>query len=338
MFSYEEFKEELMKQTKENLPQRYHDAEVEIVRVPKNNDRTMEGIVVRPQDKSSGAVFYCVDVYSDYLHNESLEKTISLYITRLARYLDHMPEIDVEDYQNWENIKGRIVPQLVSMRKNCVNMEHLVHRPVEGTDLAVIYHIMQDMGCLKGSIKISNEMLEKWGVDLNRIHGKAFHNMNTLLTPQIVELGPKTEDGGSPEVYTRLPEYMDRDSIYVFTNQERFYGASTIMASGILSKIAERLQCSFYLLPLTVDDMMIIPQTEDENVEELHKIVLGYNICAETEETMLSDQVYFYDGIKRELSMATDPAHTQEVVLKMLAQSVSAAGQMDATDVREMER
>lgn len=306
--------------------------------MPKNNDRMMEGISVRPQDKGSGAVFYCVDVYSDYLHNESLEKTISLYLVRLAHYLDHMPEVDAEDYQNWENIKDRIVPQLVSMRKNCENMEHLVHRPVEGTDLAVIYCIMQDMGHLRGSIKVSNELMEKWGVDLNRIHGRAFHNMNTILTPQIVELGPETEEGGRPEVYTKLPEHMDRDSMYVFTNQEKFFGASTIMASGILSGIAERLQCSFYLLPLTVDDMMIIPQTEDEDVEELHKFVLEYNICAETEETMLSDQVYFYDSTKRELSMATDPAHTQEVVLKMLAQSVSAAGQTDEADVREMER
>lgn len=30
MLSYEEFKEELIKQTKENLPQRYRDAEVGI--------------------------------------------------------------------------------------------------------------------------------------------------------------------------------------------------------------------------------------------------------------------------------------------------------------------
>ena len=82
---------------KENMPQRYRDAEVEIIRVPKNNDRMFEGISVRPQDKGSGAVFYCVDAYLDYLHNESLEKTISLYLMRLVHYLDHMPGIDAED-------------------------------------------------------------------------------------------------------------------------------------------------------------------------------------------------------------------------------------------------
>lgn len=53
---------------------------------------------------------------------------------------------------------------------------------------------------------------------------------------------------------------------------------------------------------------------------------------------MLSDQVYFYDSTKRELSMATNPAYTQEVVLKVLEQSVSPTGQTDESDVREMER
>ncbi len=35
MLSYEEFKEELLKQTKEKLPARYQDAEVEFVNVQK---------------------------------------------------------------------------------------------------------------------------------------------------------------------------------------------------------------------------------------------------------------------------------------------------------------
>ncbi len=335
MLSYEEFKEELLKQTKEKLPARYQDAEVEFVNVPKNNDRVLEGIAVRPQDKNSGAVFYCHDVYADYIKNDSFEKTFSVYMAKLVHYMEHLPEIDAENYLDWENVKDKIVPALISMRKNCENIEQLVHKPVEGTDLAVVYRIMQETEVSRGSIKISKELMEKWGVDQNRIHGRAFHNMNTILTPQIVELGPETERGGAPEAYAKLPEHMDKENMYVFTNEERFYGAASIMAVGVLPEIAERLQCSFYLLPLTVDDMMIVPQTEDESVEALQRIVLGYNICAPTEETMLSDQVYFYDSGKRELSMATDPEHTQEVVLKMLAESVREAGQTDEENGEE---
>lgn len=335
MLSYEEFKEELLKQTKEKLPAGYQDAEVEFVNVPKNNDRVLEGIAVRLQDKNSGPVFYCQDIYADYIKNDSFEKTFSIYMEKLVHYMEHLPEIDVENYLDWENVKDKIVPALISMRKNCENIGQLVHNPVEGTDLAVVYRIMQETEVSRGSIKITNELMEKWGVDINRIQGRAFHNMNTILTPQIVELGSETERGGAPEVYVKLPEHMDKENMYIFTNEERFYGAASIMAAGVLPEIAERLQCSFYLLPLTVDDMAIVPQTEDESVEELQRIVLKYNICAPTEEDMLSDQVYFYDDSKRELSMATDPEHTQEVVLKMLAESVQEAGQTDKENEEE---
>lgn len=335
MLSYEEFKEELLKQTKEKLPTRYQDAEVELVKVPKNNDRILEGIAVRPRDKNSGAIFYCYDVYADYIKNDSFEKTFSVYMAKLLYYMEHLPETDAENYLDWEKVKDRIVPALISMRKNCENIGQLVYEPVEGTDLVVIYRIMQEMETSRGSIKITNGLMEKWGVDINQIHDRAFHNMNTILTPQIVELSPETEKGETPSAYTKLPEHMDKENMYIFTNEERFYGAASIMAAGVLPEIAERLQCSFYLLPLTVDDMAIIPKTEDESVEALQRIVLEYNICAQTEETMLSDQVYFYDDSKRELSMATNPEHTQEVVLKMLAESVQEAEQTDEENGEE---
>lgn len=327
MLTYEEFKEEMFKQTKEKLPSRYQDARVEFIKAPKNNDRVKEGISVTPSGKNSGATYYCVDVYADYLHNESFNKTFALYMTQLVHYLDHLPELDLEQDLKWENAKHKIVPELVSMRKNCENIGQLVYRPVEGTDMAIIYRIMQDMGSYKGSIKVTNELLEEWGVDLNRIHGCAFCNMGKILTPQVFEISPETDRGGEPAIYDKLPEQMDKESMYVFTNKEKFYGAASIMAAGVLGGIAERLQCSFYLLPMNVDDMAVIPQSEDDSVEDMQKIVLGYNICAKSEENILSDQVYFYDNHKRELSMATDPEHTQEVILKMLAESIQAGEQ-----------
>ena len=70
-------------------------------------------------------------------------------------------------------------------------------------------------------------MMETWGVDENRIHEFAFHNMNQLSTLQIVELN---SDFAMPEeTFSELPEKMNKYSSYVFTIKEAFYGAATIM-------------------------------------------------------------------------------------------------------------
>lgn len=168
-------------------------------------------------------------------------------------------------------------------------------------------------------------------MDENRIHGRAFHNMNRLLTPEIVELGPAVDRGEEPEIHSELPEKLHKGTAYVFTNREEFYGAATIMAAGMMRAIAERLDGNFYLLPMDVDHMAVLPQVEGMDVEGLQELVLSHNIMSGNQELMLSDQIYFYDKGKGALSMATDPKKTQEIILRMLAEA-GAVGHDGAQD------
>ena len=105
-----------------------------------------------------------------------------------------------------------IVPELVCTRRAGENLEDLIYRNVEGTDLAIIYRVKQQVANIVGSIKVSKQMMETWGVDENRIHEFAFHNMNQLSTLQIVELN---SDFAMPEeTFSELPEKMNKYSSY----------------------------------------------------------------------------------------------------------------------------
>lgn len=75
---------------------------------------------------------------------------------------------------NWEEVKEIIVPELVCTRRAGENLEDLIYRNVEGTDLAIIYRVKQQVANIVGSIKVSKQMMETWGVDENRIHEFAF--------------------------------------------------------------------------------------------------------------------------------------------------------------------
>lgn len=197
---------------------------------------------------------------------------------------------------NWEEVKEIIVPELVCTRRAGENLEDLIYRNVEGTDLAIIYRVKQQVANIVGSIKVSKQMMETWGVDENRIHEFAFHNMNQLSTLQIVELN---SDFAMPEeTFSELPEKMNKYSSYVFTNKEAFYGAATIMEEGMLHSIAERLQEGFYLLPMDVDNIVVYPEGMMKNLESIHSMVLIHNIQCLEPENYLSDQVYYYSKEK----------------------------------------
>lgn len=203
------------------------------------------------------------------------------------------------------------------------NLEDLVYRNVEGTDLAIIYRVKQQVADIVGSIKVSKQMMETWGVDENRIHEFAFHNMNQLSTLQIVELN---SDFAKPEeTFSELPEKMNKYSSYVFTNKEAFYGAATIMEEGMIHSIAERLQEGFYLLPMDVDNIVVYPEGMMKNLESIHSMVLIHNIQCLVPENYLSDQVYYYSKEKGELSMATNPENTQDVIIKILQQAMECS-------------
>lgn len=333
MLSYEEFKEMLLKRVKSSLPDRYRDAEVQIVTVPKNNDRTVDEITVHIPNSNTGPAYQVKDIYAHYVGSESFEAAFVSFMRQMVMMLDAVPSLDIGFLKDWEQAKDRIVPELVSMRKNCENLSQAVYREVEGTDLAISYRIRTDIEeiGIHGSVRVNREMMEGWGVDENRIHGRAFHNMNRLLTPEIVELGPAVDRGEEPQIHSELPEKLHKGTAYIFTNREGFYGAAAIMAAGMMREIAERLQGSYYLLPMDVDHMAVLPQVEGMDAESLQELVLTQNIMGGNQEIILSDQIYFYDKDKGALSMATDPKQTQEAILRMLAEA-EAAGLEGAQD------
>ena len=298
------------------------DAIVDIMGVPKA-EGNVDAIIMRMPDRNSGASLNCKDLYADYVKSNSFEKTMIRCLQSLIPYLKRDDEIDIQKIMNWEEVKEIIVPELVCTRRAGENLEDLIYRNVEGTDLAIIYRVKQQVANIVGSIKVSKQMMETWGVDENRIHEFAFHNMNQLSTLQIVELN---SDFAMPEeTFSELPEKMNKYSSYVFTNKEAFYGAATIMEEGMLHSIAERLQEGFYLLPMDVDNIVVYPEGMMKNLESIHSMVLIHNIQCLEPENYLSDQVYYYSKEKGELSMSTNPENTQDVIIKILQQAMECS-------------
>lgn len=222
MLSYEEFKEKLVTEVTVYAPEKYKNAIVDIMGVPKA-EGNVDAIIMRMPDRNSGASLNCKDLYADYVKSNSFEKTMIRCLQSLIPYMERDDEIDIQKIMNWEEVKEIIVPELVCTRRAGENLEDLIYRNVEGTDLAIIYRVKQQVANIVGSIKVSKQMMETWGVDENRIHEFAFHNMNQLSTLQIVELN---SDFAMPEeTFSELPEKMNKYSSYVFTNKEAFYGA-----------------------------------------------------------------------------------------------------------------
>lgn len=85
--------------------------------------------------------------------------------------------------------------------------------------------------------------------------------------------------------------------MYALSNKRLTWGAASIVYEKLLEDLANKLDCDLYLLPSSLDEIIVLPtklpetKINDETVKELLKAGNKESI---TEEEWLSDNVYIY--------------------------------------------
>ena len=87
--------------------------------------------------------------------------------------------------------------------------------------------------------------------------------------------------------------------MFVFTNQERTFGASGAFFSRKVKELAEQNNSSLFILPSSVHEAVLIPDKDSLSAGELVDILKVENRTHMTELEILSDELYYYDRIQK---------------------------------------
>ena len=124
----------------------------------------------------------------------------------------------------------------------------------------------------------------------------------------VLEQAGKEED--QERIREMLPEGEKLDLLkeeipmYVMTNEKRCLGACGILYDHILQEAARLLEESFYVLPSSVHECILVPEEAAPEAAELLSMVREINLTQVPLEEVLSDQVYHYDAKTHHLTMA----------------------------------
>ena len=91
--------------------------------------------------------------------------------------------------------------------------------------------------------------------------------------------------------------------MYVLTNMQRNYGAAVLLYPGLLEMIGEEWKENFYILPSSIHEVLLVPESKNPGLSELKEAVFSINRTEVTKEEFLSDTVYYYNCRKKELCM-----------------------------------
>lgn len=286
---------------------------VQLNHVYKNNGIELDGIVILENGNRVSPNIYLNSYYEQHLKGRKTEhivdEIISLSRNREGAYSDI--------FRAFEELalgKDDIIFRLVNYEKNKALLETVPH--IRFLDLAVTFHVLMREHCDSiATVRVTNELLEKWGTTVRKLMSYAAVNTPALFPARITPMAEVMREMIEKDLADMIGSMANERNIsredllnhlvdevgrhhsapmYVLTNQKEINGASAMLYQQVLEEFAEEAGSDLYILPSSIHEVILVPVTIRMKKEELMDMVLDVNITQVPEEEILSDRVYCY--------------------------------------------
>lgn len=196
----------------------------------------------------------------------------------------------MEKLDDYKHVRDRLFIRLSPISEE--TMKNSPHHITE--DLMITYHIVipdEAGGFL--TARVTNSMLESYGISSDTLHKKAMDSSLIIMKPSVMGLAEAV--GVADDV---------GNTALVVTNEKGIFGASVLFYPGMMVDIAMKIDGSFYALPSSQHEFIIIPEAMSSDIEELSKMVQSANQSVVEAKDYLSDNVYRFDCITHRFEIA----------------------------------
>lgn len=307
---FERFVNRVMEDIKKYLPQEYQNVDFAVAHQEKLNDQYT---ALRITDRKITPNINLENYYQEYEDGRSF-RSIMAAIADSIKMVPPAFEQDVLD--DFEKAKELLFIRLSSVEKNTDYLEKVPHTIVE--DMAVTYHLIIEIGEQGvASTTITNEYLDKNGISVEELHKLALENSEKIFPANIESIhgfmrkqmaADMIEGGMDKEMVDMLFEELppiENPEMIVVTNDVYVNGAAVIFYPGVFEEIAERTGGNFFVLPSSVHETIILPDTGEFSPEELTAMVSDINANVVEERDQLTDEVYHYDSMDKVFEKAS---------------------------------
>ena len=200
-----------------------------------------------------------------------------------------------ESLRSYERINDRIYSRLIRTEQNREALERIPFEP--WMDLAVTCYVQMEKDGSADGIQVTSDLLELWGVSKEEVLHKAWKNTIDRKDPVFRNLRDVILEMSYAAGFGDIPGY-ESSSLFLLSNKERWYGAVCIAYPLIPFFIEKTLQISsYYVLPSSVHECLILPDEGMYEKEELDALVRRVNRMELEPADILCSHVYYYtDG------------------------------------------
>ena len=294
--NYETFKQEFAEDIKEKLYERgYDDIRIIFNNVEKTN-QNYEAMSVVPEGSNVGVNFNIENAFANYEHTDDYAGVLASATMVIADGLDRAPAIDVSALMDYENMKEKLSVEVISADANADLLANVPHDRME--DLAVVYSfVMESSEDGRASILVTNNLMDRMGVSHEQLRADALENSPEIRPVVIMGMNEVMKEMIGPEVYEMfgIPDDAE-ETMYVATVPDKNSGAGVIAYQDFMDQAAERVGGDFFVLPSSINEILLVPDNGDMTADALRDMVKDVNAKEVSPEERLSDNVYHYDS------------------------------------------
>ena len=320
--NFEKFTENVQADLTKSLSDAFPDVSVEVMEVNKLQGQSYTGLSIMREESAVAPSINLMPFFEMYEDGAVYEDVLQKITDAAVTSLSYSAEIDVDALHNYDQMKEHLTIQIIGAENNAEMLAAIPHQMME--DMAVVYRF--SFGEVSGgnaSIVVSNRMMEHYGITQEQLHKDALEaaqknepvsvkNMDEIIYELSGGFAGSVDNPQSP--------------MWIATNESRFNGASVMAYPDFMDQVSEKLEGSFYILPSSTHEVIMIPDSFGMKAQEMKTMVTDINASEVRPDEKLTDNVYHFDSVARVFEQADDfekrseKAHSRKSVLDDLGE------------------
>ena len=263
------------------------EVEMKQKRVWKNNGASYEGLVIEKMEEELSPVISLDKCYEDFEKGISMQEISEQVLKEYCKTAGKVALLSQQDIWSYERIKDRLYVEIVNKEWNEQYLEYKYYVPF--LDLAVVYYIDTQADYKNAPVHrgtaVTKDIFKIWSVEPEVIWKQVLENMEKESRFLMVIITEK------------------ENSLMTFEDAfQKNQGALALLQNPILDEAKKKIGESFYILPVSIFELMIVPESQADEVKEMKKAIIESNAEMPI-EYLLSNNVYYY-GEKGEVEIA----------------------------------
>ena len=259
-------------------------------------DGMTDRLMVSVDDSKMSMAFRLKEIYQSVEDGEDIDHAVYKMVNTIEDNISFVKEKeqDVKSFiSDYEKVKDNTYLRLIP--GDSPILKSTPHRMIEDMALVVNVHLdsfSDEHG--KSCVVVTKPLMEMYGIDEAQLFADA--EKNSLANEPIVfkPLLDMVKDLISKD---EIPNPEDVGIVtYIATNTSGFQGAAVAGYPDFCEKAAEAIGGSFYMLPSSVHEFILIKDDGTPKAKDLHRMIKNVNETVLEPRDVLAAQCYHYDA------------------------------------------